>query len=99
MIAPGLTAIAVHALLDNGPVSVISDDEAVEIEVKPILNGRAVHLGDEPTRFRQRRAVETDPITDRYKLMWRPPRMIAAPPADVDTEISGVITNWPFGLR
>jgi hypothetical protein len=88
VIAPGLPAIAVHALLDNGPVSVISHDEAVEIEVKTILDRRAIHLGDEPTRFCQRRAVETDPITDRYKLMWRPPRMIAAPPADVDTELS-----------
>ena len=88
VIAPGLPAIAVHALLDHGPVSVISDDEAVEIEVKPILDRRAIDLGDEPTRFCQRRAVETDPITDRYKLMWRPPRMIAAPAADVDTELS-----------
>ena len=88
VIAPGLPAIAVHALLDHDPVSVISHDEAVEIEVKPVLDRRAVDLGDEPARPGERRAVETDPVTDRYKLMRRPTRVIAAPTADVDTELS-----------
>jgi|SRR5271166_1163520 len=65
VIAPGLTAIAVHALLDHDPVPVIGDDEAMEIKVKPVLDGRAVDLGDKPTRPGERCAVETDPITDR----------------------------------
>ena len=99
MIAPGLPAIAVHALLDHGPVPVIGDDEAVEIEVEPVLDRRAVDLGDEPTRFRQRRAVETDPIADRYKLMWRLPRMIAAPAADVDAELSGQAASGRASAR
>ena len=46
MIAPGLSALAVHALLDDGPVSIVGDDEPVQIEIEAILNGSAVHLGD-----------------------------------------------------
>ena len=89
VIAPGLAAIAVHALLDHDPVSVIGDDEAMEIKVKPILDRRAVDLGDKPARPGKRRAVETDPITDRDKLMRRLARVIAAPAADMDAELSG----------
>jgi hypothetical protein len=74
VIAPGLPATAVHALPDNGPVSVISDDEAVEIEVKTILDRRAIDLGDEPTRFRQRRAVGAPSVftsrCDAWSGVW-----------------------------
>ena len=87
VIAPGLAAIAVHALLDHDPVSVISDDEAVEIEVEPILDRRAVDLGDEPACLRERGAVEPDPIADRDQFMRRLARVIAAPAADVDAEL------------
>ena len=74
MVAPGLTAIAVHALLDHDPVSVIGDDEAMEIKVEPILDRRAVDLGDEPARLGERRPVETGPIADRRQAhdgVWR----------------------------
>jgi hypothetical protein len=89
MVAPGLTAIAVHALLDHDPVSVIGDDEAVEIEVEPVLDRRAVDLGDQPARLGERRAVQADPIADRNKLMGRLTRMIAASAADMDAELCG----------
>ncbi len=46
MIAPGLAAIAVHALLDDDPASVIGDNEAVQIEIKAVLHRCAVDLGD-----------------------------------------------------
>ena len=89
VIAPGLAAIAVHALLDHDPVSVIGDDEAMKIKLKSILNRRTVHLGNKPTRLGECRAVETDPITDSDKLMRRLARVIAASPADMDAEILG----------
>lgn len=88
VITLGLTAVAVHALLDHDPVSVIGDDEAMEIEVKPILDRRAINLGDKPARSGERRAIKTDPITDRDKLMWRLARVIAAPATNMDTELS-----------
>ncbi len=89
MIAPGLTAIAVHALLDHDPVSVIGDDEAVEIEVEPVLDCRAVDFGNEPARLRERRAIEPNPIADRDKLVWGLARMIAASAADMDSKLRG----------
>ena len=89
VIAPGLAAVAVHALLDHDPVSVIGDDEAMEIEVKPILDRRAVDLGDKPARPGKCRAVETGPVPDRDELMRRLARVIAASPADMDAELSG----------
>ena len=89
VVAPGLAAIAVHALLDHDPVSVIGDDEAMEIKVEPILDRRAVDLGDKPARLGERRAVETDSIADRDKLMRRLARVTAAAAANMDAEFSG----------
>src|SRR4051794_1861888 len=89
MIAPGLEAIAVHALLDHHPVSVVGDNEAVEIELEPILDRRAVDLGDKPARSGKRRPVDADPITDRDKLLGRLARVLAAAAADLDAELSG----------
>ena len=65
MIAPGLPAVAVHPLLDHDPAAIVGDDEAVQIEIKPVLHGGAVDLGDQPAGFGQRRAVQADPIADR----------------------------------
>jgi hypothetical protein len=80
--------IAVHALLDHDPVSVIGDNEAVEIKVKPVLDRRAVDLGDKPARPGKCCAVKTDPVTDRDKLMRRLSRVTAAPAANMDAEFS-----------
>jgi hypothetical protein len=88
MIAPGLPAVAVHSLLDHDPVSVIGHDETVEIEIKPILDRRTVDLGNQPTRPGECRAIETDPITDRDKLMRRLARDTAAPTANMDAELT-----------
>ena len=83
MITPGLAAIAVHALLDHGPVPVIGDDEAVEIEVEPVLDGGTVDLGDEPARLGERRAVDADPIPDDQEFLRRLARMPATPTTDM----------------
>src|SRR5512144_3356421 len=88
MIAPGLAAIAVHALLDHGPMPVIGDNEAVEIEVEPVLDGGTVDLGDEPARLGERRAVDADPIPDHQEFLRRLARMPAAPATDMDAELS-----------
>jgi len=87
VIPPGLAAVAVHALLDHDPVSFVGDDEAVEIEVKAVLDRRAVDLGNEPARPGERRAVEAHPITDRDELIRRLTRVAAAPAADMDANL------------
>ena len=89
VIAARLSAVAVHALLHHDPASVVGDDEAVQIEIEAVLHRGAVDLGDEPARLGERRAVEPDPVADRDKLVRRPPRMLAAPAADMDAEFAG----------
>ena len=69
VIAPGLLAIAVHALLDDNPFAVIGDDEAVQIEIEPILHRGAVDLRDQAAGLGQRAAVEPDALADRNEFM------------------------------
>jgi hypothetical protein len=87
VIAPGLAVVAIHALLDHDPASVVSDDEAVEVQVKAVLDRRAVDLGDQPARPGERCNVEADPITDRDKLRGRLARVATAPAADMDAKL------------
>ena len=88
VIAAGLPALAVHALLDDDPAAVVGDDEAVQIEIEAVLHRGAVDLGDQPARLRQRGAVEADPVADRDQLMRRLARMLAAAAADMDAELA-----------
>ena len=95
MIAPRLPALAVHALLHDDPVAVVGDDEAVQVEVEAVLHRRAVDLGDQPARLRQRRAVEADALADRDQLVRRLARMLAAPAADMDAELARAAASSP----
>ena len=99
VIAPRLPALAVHALLHDDPVSVIGDDEAMQIKLEPILDRGAVDLGDQPARSRKRRAVEADPIADRDELMRRLARMLAASAADMDAELSPTAASGRASAR
>ena len=67
VVAAGVAAVAVHALLDHDPLAVVGDDEAVQVELEAVLHRRAVDLGDEPARPRQRRAVEAGALADRRR--------------------------------
>ncbi len=87
MVAPGLAARAVHALLHHHPMAVVGDDEAVQIEIETVLHGGAVDLRHQPARRGQGRAVKSDAIADRHELAGRLPRVLAAPAADVNAEL------------
>ncbi len=88
MIAARRAARVVHALLDDGPMPLIGDDEAVQIEIKTILNGGAVDLRHEPAGVRERGTVEPDPLADRREFKRRLSRMLAAAAADMDSEFA-----------
>src|SRR6185437_16744890 len=62
--------------------------EAVQIEIESVLDRRAVDLGDEAARRRQRRAIDADAIADRHELAGRPARVVAAPAAHMDAELA-----------
>ena len=69
VIAARLPLVAVHALLHDGPLAVIGDEEAVQIEIEAILHGGAVDLGDQPAGPRQRRRLDADAIAEGRKLI------------------------------
>ena len=87
MIPPRLLAPAIHALLHDGPMAVVGDDEAVQIEVEAVLHRRAVHLGNQPAGLGQRRPIDADTLADRDQLLRGLPRMPAASAADVNAEL------------
>ncbi len=86
MVAPRLTFVAIHALLDDHPVTIIGDDEAVEIEIETILHGCAVHLGDQAACLRQPGAVQPGAVADRHQFVRRLARLRPASTADMQAE-------------
>jgi hypothetical protein len=68
------------------PASV--DDEAVQIEVEAVLHRRAVDLGDQPARGRERRPVDADALADVDELLRRLARMLAASAAHENAELA-----------
>ena len=88
VITPRVAALAVHALLHHHPLAVVGDDEAVQVKVEAVLHGRAVHLGDEAARLRERCAVDTGALADRDQLIRRLARMLAASAAHMDAELA-----------
>src|SRR5262249_48857004 len=61
----------VHALLHDNPMSIVRDDEAMEVELESVLDGGAVHLGYEATCFRQGVTVDPDLISDCQQFTRR----------------------------
>jgi hypothetical protein len=53
VVASGLAFVAIHALLNDSPLAVIGDEEAMEIEFEAVLDGGAVDLGHQPTGTRE----------------------------------------------
>ena len=45
VVSARLAASVVHPLLDDHPLAVVRDDEAVQVQVESVLHGGAVHLG------------------------------------------------------
>jgi hypothetical protein len=71
VVAARLASGAVHPLLDHHPGAVVRHHEAVDVELEPVLHGRAVDLGDEAAGPNQRRAVEAQSIGHRRELAGR----------------------------
>jgi hypothetical protein len=89
MISASRPAQVVHALLDDCPMPVVGDNEAVQIEVKTILNGGAVDLRHQPANVGEGGTVDSDPLSDRCEFKRRPSRLFAAAATDMDSEFAG----------
>jgi hypothetical protein len=64
MVSAGLPATVVHSLLNDGPVSLVADDEPMQVEIEPVLDGRAIHLGDKAAHARELSAVDANSVID-----------------------------------
>ena len=71
VIAPRLLACAIHALLNDSPVAVVSDNEAVELEVETILYSSAVNFRHQAARLRKSGSVDTDTVAYGNQFLWR----------------------------
>src|SRR6516225_11496070 len=87
MIAAGTPQLTVHSLLNDHPMSIVGDDKAVQVELKPILHRRTVDLGNQTAGPGECWAIEAHPISDRDELLWRLPRILSAPAANMDAEL------------
>jgi hypothetical protein len=65
MVTPRLLAAAVHALLNHPPAPVIGDNEAMQVQIEPVLHRRAVDLCDQPARASKGAAIQAGPLTYR----------------------------------
>src|SRR3984957_16801919 len=88
VIAARRVARIVHALLDDGPMPVVGDDEAVQIKVEPVLDRGAVDLRHQPADVGERGAVDPDPLADRGEFKRRLSRLLAAAATDMDSEFA-----------
>src|SRR5260370_1404758 len=68
---PRLLAPAVHALLHDSPLAVVSDDEAVQVEIETILHTRAVDLRNQAARLGKSGSVDADTVADGDQFLRR----------------------------
>ena len=68
MIAASRSACLVHALLHNDPMAVVRHDEAVQVEVEPVLKGGAVDLRHQSADVGETRSIKSDALTDLNQL-------------------------------
>ena len=83
-----LAGVPVHTLLDNGPMTVSRYEEAVQVQVKPILNSRAIDLGNQTAGLRESQPVEADTFAQRLQLVWGLSRVLASAAANIDAKLA-----------
>ena len=88
VIAARLALVAVHALLHDGPVAIIRDDEAVQVEIETILHGGAINLSHQAAGPCKLLCIDADMIAEGRKLLRRTTGMLAAPAANVNAELA-----------
>jgi hypothetical protein len=65
VVSARLFLFTVHALLHDGPLAIVRDEEAVQVEIETVLHGGAVDLGDQAACARQLGAVKTDALAEQ----------------------------------
>ena len=87
MVAACLPALPVHSLLHHDPAALIGYDEAVQVQVEPILHRGTIDLGNQPAGSGQSGAVKADPLANCDQLLRGLPGVLAAASANMDSQL------------
>src|ERR1700744_2313167 len=88
MITTRLPALAIHALLHHRPMSVGSDNEAMQVQIKAVLNSGAIDLRDQPTCLAQNGAIDAGLVPDAQELFWGLARVLSPASANKETKLA-----------
>jgi hypothetical protein len=87
VVSAGLFELAVHSLLNDDPMTVIGDYEAMQIKLEPVLHGGTVDLGYQAAGCGERGPITAYPVPDIDQLLRRLPRIPPASATDMDPEL------------
>jgi len=73
VISTRLPEVAVHSLLNDSPMTVVGDDEAMQIKLEPVLHSGTVDLGYQPAGFGERGPIKAYPVPYIDQLVRRLP--------------------------
>ena len=73
VISTRLPEVAVHSLLNDSPMTVVGDDEAMQIKLEPVLHSGTVDLGYQPAGFGERGPIKAYPVPYSDQLVRRLP--------------------------
>src|SRR5262245_8228581 len=88
VIASRLALVAVHALLHYRPGAIIGDEEAMQIELEPVLDSRTIDLGHKPAGTGKAGRIEANALAKRAQFLRRASGMPAASAANMDAELA-----------
>jgi hypothetical protein len=87
VIAARQSRLLVHPLLDDRPLAVPGQEEAVQINLESVGDGVVIHLGGEPAGSHERVTIETRSLGDRSQFVRCVARVASAATANVDAQL------------
>ena len=63
MISPRLAGRVVHPLLNDDPLSIVGNDEPMQVEIKPVLDGCTVDLRHQTADICEPKPIDAHAIT------------------------------------
>src|SRR5215208_7989157 len=82
------SVIVTHSLLNNGPLTFSSYEEAVMVDRKAILHSSRVDLGSHATVIRESRSVHSQTRPNRHELVGCPSRRFSFSACDENSDIA-----------
>src|SRR5882724_6309405 len=85
-----------HPLLYHRPMAFVAEYEVVHIQLKPVLNGRVIHLRAELTASHQLIPIQAGAFTDTADLFRCLPGEFSFSSADINAQLPGMWIDRPF---